>query len=70
MDDWQWILALVGGVALGAFIAYFFAVPKPTGYSLAPKPVATYSNLEEWELQRDETGRLQGVKVHRDAKQT
>jgi hypothetical protein len=50
------VLLLVLGVVLG-YVIFRIA----SGYS--------YSNIEEWEIVRDpETGRVRGVRVHREAK--
>ena len=33
-------------------------------------PMMTYQNEEEWEIRRDESGRIVGVIIHRDARAT
>lgn len=68
MDEASWILAglaLLGGAVITAWVVYNL-MSFPSHSSL---PLKTYQNVEEWEIKRDGSGRLQGITVHRDARE-
>lgn len=69
-DDWL-IIGLVIGFVIGAVVLFVLKPGQPAAsypYTVRPLPSRTYSNLEEWEIIKDEEGRVKGVKVHRTAK--
>jgi len=55
------ILVLVLGVLIGIGI-YWFATHHHSS--------TTYSNVEEWEIVKDERGRTVGIRVHRRAEES
>ena len=69
MDTWEKVLLVIIGIAVGAGITVVL-IPRasiPQTYAVA----RTYSNTEEWDIIRDEeTGRVKGVRAHRNAKET
>ena len=67
MDKWSWLL-LLGGLVIGGVVVYLVVRPKVgTSYAV----VNTYTNTEEWEFIKDpNTGRVKGVRVKREAKQS
>ena len=76
-DDWDWVLWLFLGLAVGVIIS---RAPQPSlsptqirmiQPSPAPPPqrVDTYHNDEEWEIITDRQGRVTGVKGKRRAEQ-
>lgn len=65
MEDWELMLL---GLAVGALAAFIYLQTMEP--HVETQPPNTYKNLEEWEIQRDITGRLKGIKVHRDARRT
>lgn len=65
MEDWELMLL---GLAVGALAAFIYLQTREP--HVETQPPKTYKNLEEWEIQRDITGRLKGIKVHRDARRT
>jgi len=65
METWELILL---GLTVGAAATFIYLqIREPPIETQLPN---TYKNLEEWEIQRDRTGRLKAIKVHRDAKRT
>ena len=69
MDTWEKVLLIAVGIVFGAGITFVLTRPRtqPASYAVA----RTYSNTEEWDIIRDEeTGRVKGVRAHRDAKET
>jgi hypothetical protein len=72
MADRDWTLAFVIGLLVGIpmGVALFWAFTQFRGganptYQLSPKE--TYTNVEEWEILKDERGRTYGIRVHRRA---
>lgn len=68
MRNIEGIFLLILGVSIGAVAVYFLTRPKVA--VSAAYTVRSYNNLEEWEIIKDKDGRVKGVKVHRDAKET
>lgn len=68
MDSFDKALFIIIGVVIGAAVVYYIVRSRiPTAkYVVSPK---TYSNLEEWEIEREANGRLKGIKVHRKAEE-
>jgi hypothetical protein len=61
------LIGFAVGVCLGWIVAHTFFTaiqPKPATYNSKP---STYNNFEEWEIIKDESGRVKNVKVHRKA---
>lgn len=56
-DEWVavGVLLFVAGVIIGLFLS-------------ARLPSSTYTNLESWDIVKDENGRVTGVRVHRNAR--
>jgi hypothetical protein len=62
------IVGIAVGIPLGWLIAQLFIRPSAaTGQSAAGNK--TYSNVEEWDIVKDERGRVKGVRVHRRAEE-
>ena len=55
------IIGIAIGIPVGLFIFQFFTSSSPS--------YRQYSNIEEWDIIRDERGRVRGVKVKRVAKE-
>jgi len=68
MNNTQTILLLIAGIGITAVVAYLILRPKTA--SAPSYTVKEYNNLEEWEILKDDNGRVQGVRVHRNAKET
>ena len=68
MDNFEKAILVIAGLAIGAVAVYFYMRSKvlPT----ASYTLKTYNNVEEWEILKDNDGRVKGVRVHRDAKET
>lgn len=56
----------LGLVAGGAII--YVALRKLSLQALVPISANTFSNLEEWEIVRDERGRMIAMRIKREAK--
>ena len=76
MRDENWVLMLIFGALVGATIIFFTVKKEPVlpvklartyNASVPTNMTRTYSNLEEWEIERDVNGRLKNIKVHREA---
>jgi len=63
------IVYLVRVLADLTYLFLVFLAGLVIGYLLRGPPSAsvTYSNMEEWEIIKDEDGRVRGIKVHRRA---
>jgi len=68
LDTFEKALLLIAGIAVGAVVVFFLTRPKTT--PTASYTVKEYNNLEEWEILKDNDGRVKGVRVHRNAKET
>ena len=63
MKRWWPLLAIA---ALGLL---FLKARGGTGVAFTPRRVGAtqYNNLEEWEIVRNEKGRIKTIRIHRDA---
>jgi hypothetical protein len=68
MKDTQTITLLLVGLGIASVLAYILLKPKMTMTS-APS-IAGYTNNETWEINRDGTGRINSVTIHRKAATT
>ena len=64
MQAWQAALLVAVGLGIGAVAMYILLRPAPSYM------VRQYNNIEKWEIIKDDDGRVKGVSVHRDAKET
>jgi len=63
MSDKDWLfIGLLVGIPLGIGLLWF--ISQSTSSIATPK---TYSNLEEWDIVKDERDRVIGLKVKREA---
>ena len=51
-------------------IAQILPPPPFPGALLSANPGKTFKNLEEWEILRNAKGRIEGIRIHRDASVT
>lgn len=58
------ILGLTIGIPAGWFAAQLLLHSSEAGHT-----TKQYSNVEEWEIVKDESGRTRGIRVHRTAKE-
>lgn len=61
---WEVALLIVLGLGIGVVATYILLRPAPSYM------VRQYNNIEKWEIIKDDEGRVKGVEVHRDAKET
>ena len=64
MKAWEAALLIALGLGIGAVAMYLLLRPAPSYM------VRQYNNIEKWEIIKDDDGRVKGVSVHRDAKET
>jgi len=73
VDDRTFWAFLVGAVIGGIAIGLFFSQPS-YGYSAIatpkPPPKTVYTNTEEWEVIRNSTGSIDGIRIKRKAEET
>ena len=67
MGNFEKALLLIVGIAIGAVVVFILTRPGIVSTSYTVKE---YNNAEEWKIIKDEDGRVQGVSVHRNAKET
>lgn len=68
LGNFEKILLVIAGISIGAIAVFFLTRPKVA--TSAAYTVRSYNNIEEWEIIKDDDGRVKGVRVHRDAKET
>lgn len=68
MDNFEKAILVIAGLAIGAVAVYFYMKSKAP--AMATYTLKTYNNTEEWDIIKDSEGRVRGVRVHRDAKET
>lgn len=73
-DEKSTVLLMLGlGFVLGGLFVWLFlrgsAGAQVRARRVLYSPVVTYTNEEEWEIVRDERGRVSGVRVHRKARE-
>lgn len=70
MSEEGWSAFVVGilvGLAIGIPAGWFSA--QLLLHSSEAGHTTQYSNVEEWEIVKDESGRTRGIRVHRTAKE-